>query len=114
MKVIKVLILLYCCICGFGYGLDTALDFWILAVAVGICQGGVQALSRSQFGKMVPKKEASEYFGFFDIFGKFADFFGPLIISLCALVLGSSKYGVLSLIILFILGLFFLCKSEKY
>lgn len=114
MKVIKVLILLYCCICAFGYGLDTELEFWILAVAVGICQGGVQALSRSQFGKMVPKKEASEYFGFFDIFGKFADFFGPLIISLCALVLGSSKYGVLSLIILFILGFFFLCKSEKY
>lgn len=113
VRVIKVLIIVYCGICIFGYGLDTAAEFWILAVAVGICQGGIQALSRSQFGKMVPKKESSEYFGFFDIFGKFADFFGPLMISFCALVFGSSKYGVLSLIVLFAIGLFFLCKSEK-
>ena len=70
VRVIKVLIIVYCGICIFGYGLDTAAEFWILAVAVGICQGGIQALSRSQFGKMVPKKESSEYFGFFDIFGK--------------------------------------------
>ena len=89
-------------ICAFGYNLDTALEFWILALCVGICQGGIQALSRSQFGKMIPKKESSEYFGFFDIFGKFADFFGPLIISACAFFLHSSKYGVLSLIILFV------------
>lgn len=71
----KVYIILYMGICVFGYSLDTALEFWILALCVGICQGGIQALSRSQFGKMIPKKESSEYFGFFDIFGKFADFF---------------------------------------
>lgn len=111
--VLKVYIVLYMCICAFGYGLDTALEFWILALCVGICQGGIQALSRSQFGKMIPKKESSEYFGFFDIFGKFADFFGPLIISACAFFLHSSKYGVLSLIVLFAIGLCFLCKSEK-
>lgn len=113
IRVLKVYIFLYMGICAFGYGLDTALEFWILAMCVGICQGGIQALSRSQFGKMIPKKESSEYFGFFDIFGKFADFFGPLIISACAFFLHSSKYGVLSLIILFAIGFCFLCKSEK-
>lgn len=113
IRVLKVYIVLYMGICAFGYSLDTALEFWILALCVGICQGGIQALSRSQFGKMIPKKESSEYFGFFDIFGKFADFFGPLIISACAFFLHSSKYGVLSLIILFAAGLCFLCKSEK-
>lgn len=113
IRVLKVYIVLYMGICAFGYSLDTAIEFWILAICVGICQGGVQALSRSQFGKMIPKKESSEYFGFFDIFGKFADFFGPLIISACAFFLHSSKYGVLSLIILFAIGLCFLCKSEK-
>lgn len=113
IRVLKAYIFLYMGICAFGYGLDTALEFWILAVCVGICQGGIQALSRSQFGKMIPKKESSEYFGFFDIFGKFADFFGPLIISACAFFLHSSKYGVLSLIILFAIGFCFLCKSEK-
>ncbi|MBP3460418.1 MAG: MFS transporter [Lachnospiraceae bacterium] len=113
IRVMKVYIILYMGICAFGYGLDTALEFWILALCVGICQGGIQALSRSQFGKMIPKKESSEYFGFFDIFGKFADFFGPLIISACAFFLHSSKYGVLSLIVLFATGFCFLCKSEK-
>ena len=113
LKIIKIFIICYCVICIFGYNLDTPTEFWILAVAVGMCQGGVQALSRSHFGKLIPKKEASEYFGFFDIFGKFADFFGPLILSVCALLFHSSKYGVLALIVLFIIGFILICKSEK-
>lgn len=113
MRLIKFFILMYGIICIFGYGLDTEIEFWILAVFVGICQGGIQALSRSQFGKLVPKKEASEYFGFFDIFGKFADFFGPLILAACAFFLNSSKYGVLALIILFVIGYILIYKSEK-
>ncbi len=113
LRIIKIFIVLYCFICIYGYGLSNATEFWILAVAVGMCQGGIQALSRSYFGKLIPKKEASEYFGFFDIFGKFADFFGPLIVSLCALILHNSKYGVLSLIVLFMIGFILICKSEK-
>lgn len=114
MKLIKIYIVLYCFICVYGFWLDSALDFWILATAVGMCQGGIQALSRSYFGKLIPKKEASEYFGFFDIFGKFADFMGPLIMSLCAFVLHTSSYGVLMLVVLFILGLILIQISEKY
>lgn len=113
IRIIKIFILIYCGICFYGYLLDSALDFWILAVLVGMCQGGIQALSRSYFGKLIPKKESSEYFGFFDIFGKFADFFGPLIISLCALIFHSSSYGVLALIFLFLIGLILIRKSEK-
>ena len=113
IRIIKIFILIYCGICFYGYLLDSALDFWILAVLVGMCQGGIQALSRSYFGKLIPKKESSEYFGFFDIFGKFADFFGPLIISLCALIFHSSSYGVLALIVLFLIGFILIRKSEK-
>lgn len=113
IRLIKIFILIYCVICIFGFGLDTEIEFWILAVAVGMCQGGIQALSRSHFGKLIPKEEASEYFGFFDIFGKFADFLGPLIIAACAFFLNSSRYGVLTLIVLFLLGLFFVFLSEK-
>lgn len=113
MNVLKVFIFLYMGICVFGFFLDTAIEFWILAFCVGMCQGGIQALSRSQFGKMVPKKESSEYFGIFDIFGKFADFMGPLLLSLFAVFLHTSKYGVLSLVVLFIIGFIFLCKSDK-
>ena len=113
MRMIKIFIFMYMGICVFGYGLDTEAEFWILAIAVGICQGGIQALSRSYFGKLIPKNEASEYFGFFDVFGKFADFFGPLIIAACAYFLKDSKYGVLSLIILFIAGFILISLSEK-
>lgn len=113
MRMIKIFILMYMGICVFGYGLDTEAEFWILAIAVGICQGGIQALSRSYYGKLIPKDESSEYFGFFDVFGKFADFFGPLIIAACAYFLNDSKYGVLSLIVLFIAGFILISLSEK-
>lgn len=114
MKLIKIFIIMYACISVFGYFLNTAVEFWILAVSVGMCQGGIQALSRSQFGKMIPKKESSEYFGFFDIFGKFADFIGPLILAGCAYFLGSSKYGVLALTVLFIIGFILIVISDQY
>ncbi len=114
MRMIKIFIFMYIAICIFGYGLDTELEFWILAVCVGICQGGIQALSRSYYGKLIPKDESSEYFGFFDVFGKFADFFGPLILAGCAFFLHNSKYGVLSLIVLFVIGFVLITLSEKY
>lgn len=112
LKLIKVFILAYIAICLFGYQLDKVWEFWVLAVAVGTCQGGIQALSRSYYGKLIPKEESNEYFGFFDIFGKFADFMGPLIISFCALVLGSSTYGILALVVLFVAGYLLVRKAE--
>ena len=113
LKMIKIFIVCYIAICVFGFQLDQAWEFWVLAVAVGLCQGGIQALSRSYYGKLIPKEASNEYFGFFDIFGKFADFFGPLIISFCAFVFHSSSYGVLALIFLFGLGLFLVFQSER-
>lgn len=113
LRLIKLFILLYMGICIFGFQLDKAWEFWVLAVAVGICQGGIQALSRSYFGKLIPKEESNEYFGFFDIFGKFADFFGPMIMSFCAIFLGSSSYGVLALIVLFAVGYLLIRASER-
>ncbi len=114
IKIIKFYIVGYMLICLFGYQLDKAWEFWVLAVAVGICQGGIQSLSRSYYGKLIPKKESSEYFGFFDIFGKFADFFGPVIMAFCAFVFGSSTYGILALILLFAFGFILLNISEKH
>ncbi len=113
LKLIRFFILCYIAICLFGYQLDKAWEFWVLAIAVGMCQGGIQSLSRAYYGKLIPKEEASEYFGFFDIFGKFADFFGPLIVALCAFIFGTSTYGILALALLFIIGFILLRKSEK-
>ena len=78
-----------------------------------MAQGGIQSLSRSYFGRLIPKNESNEYFGFFDIFGKFADFFGPMIMSFCALVLGSSTYGILGLLLLFVVGYILLRKIPE-
>ena len=113
LKLIRFFILCYIAICLFAYQLDKAWEFWLLAIAVGMCQGGIQSLSRSYYGKLIPKEEASEYFGFFDIFGKFADFFGPLIVAFCAFVFGTSTYGILALALLFLIGYLLLKKSEQ-
>jgi len=106
-KLITFFIIMYVFICFWGFNLSEAWEFWVLAILVGLCQGGIQALSRSYFGKMIPKDEASEYFGLFDIFGRFADFLGPLFVAGSSFLIGSSRYGILSLIVLFIAGLYF-------
>lgn len=113
LKMIKIFIVIYIGICIFGFQLDKQWEFWVLAVAVGLAMGGIQALSRSYFGKIVPKNESNEYFGFFDIFGKFADFFGPLIISASAFIFKASNYGVLALIVLFVIGLVLLGRIKE-
>jgi len=113
IKLIKVFIIIYAFICLYGYGLNTQFEFWSLAVSVGLVQGGIQSLSRAYYGKIIPKDESSEYFGFFDIFGKFADFFGPLLITISASLFGASKYGILALIILFAIGFVLINKVEK-
>lgn len=112
LTIIKVCILIYGFVAVFGFFLAHEWQFWMLAIIIGMAQGGVQSLSRSYFGQMVPKEKANEYFGFFDIFGKFADFMGPMLITFSSLVFGQSKYGILFLVILFVIGYSFLNKIE--
>ena len=112
-KLISACIIAYFAVAVYALQLDAAWKFWMMATFVGAFQGAIQALSRSYYGKIIPKDESSEYFGFFDVFGKFADFFGPLIISFCAYFFHNSKYGVLSLILLFAVGLILITLSEK-
>ncbi|MDD2592203.1 MAG: MFS transporter [Erysipelotrichaceae bacterium] len=113
LSLIKIFIVIYGLICIYGYGLNTQFEFWVLAVSVGLVQGGIQSLSRAYYGKIIPKDESSEYFGFFDIFGKFADFFGPLLITISASMFGASKYGILALIILFAIGFVLIDRIAK-
>ncbi|MEG1997660.1 MAG: MFS transporter, partial [Clostridiales bacterium] len=87
--------------------------FWILAVLVGTSQGGMQALSRSQFGKIIPRERSNEYYGFFDIFGKFATVIGPLLYSFSASVTNRSSVGIISLTLLFLLGIILLLLTPK-
>ncbi len=75
--------------------------FWVLAALVGTVQGGIQALSRSYFGKLVPQKRSAEYFGFYDVFGKFATVIGPLLYAMFYMLTDRASIGILSLLILF-------------
>jgi UMF1 family MFS transporter len=97
-------IFVYIIICIYAYFLKTTLDFWILAMLVASSQGGIQALSRSYFAKLVPKENANEFFGFYSIFYKFAAILGPFLVGLTTQLTGNTNSGVFSLIILFIIG----------
>lgn len=92
----------------------SSLLFWGMAVLVGMVQGGIQAVSRSYFGKIVPKERSNEFFGFFDIFGKFASVMGPALYAVIADLTGRSSYGVLCLILLFLIGFFMLLFGKKH
>jgi UMF1 family MFS transporter len=87
-----------------GYFMRNTWQFFALAILVGTVQGGSQALSRSLFARMIPKRKSSEYFGFFAVFEKFAGIAGPAVFALSVTFLGSSRLAVLSVILFFVLG----------
>ena len=97
-------LLVYTGICIFGYFLRTARDFWILAVVVGLVQGGTQALSRSVFATLVPKHKSGEFFGFFSVFEKFGGILGPLAFAVASQISGSSRIAIVSIIVFFVIG----------
>ena len=101
---IPVCIAAYAGIAVFAFFLTQQWQFWVLAVVVGMFQGGVQALSRSHFAKITPPEKSGEYFGLFDICGKGASFLGTMIVSVGSQLTGSANVGVGSLIVLFIIG----------
>lgn len=83
-----------------AFFLKTAVEFWILAILVGMFQGGIQALSRSYYGKIIPKDHANEYYGFYDIFGKTASVLGTFLVATTTAVTGNASAGVLSIAVL--------------
>ena len=111
-RLIQVSILAYFAIAVFALQLDKAWEFWFLAVCVAVFQGTIQALSRSYFAKIIPKEKSSEYFGFYDIFGKGAAFMGTTVMGVSTMVSGSSRYGVAVLSLMFLIGFFFFRKAE--
>lgn len=88
----------------YAFFLDSVLEFFALAVIIGLVQGGVQSLSRSFFGRLVPEGKGGEFFGFYNMMGKFATVLGPLLVALVALTTGSSRASIASLAILFLAG----------
>jgi UMF1 family MFS transporter len=102
----------YGIIATWGYFLNSVIEFWFLAWMVAVVQGGSQALSRSLYASMSPAARSGEFFGFFSVMEKASSFSGPLLFALAVAIFGSSRPGVLSLILFFIVGGFLLTRVD--
>ncbi len=96
-----------------AFWLKSATGFFALATLIGMFQGGVQGLSRSYFGRIIPKERSNEYFGFFDIFGKAAAVVGTVMVAIITDLTGNPSYGVLSIAILLFIGFVLLMEVQK-
>jgi MFS transporter, UMF1 family len=90
--------------CIAAFFISTVWHIFILGAMIGSAQGGIQALSRSYFARIVPKENSNEFFGFYNIFGKFAAIVGPTLMSLTTTITGNARYSVLAIIPLFLIG----------
>jgi UMF1 family MFS transporter len=87
-----------------AYFLDSALEFYLMAATLGLVQGGVQSLSRSLYGRLVPEGKSAEYFGFYNMVGKFGTVLGPALMAGVAVALASTRASILALLVLFVAG----------
>ncbi len=110
-KLITVCIMAYLGITIFAVFMNQQLHFWILAILVGMFQGGIQALSRSYFAKIIPAEKSGEYFGIMDICGKGASFLGTALVSVISQLTGSINKGVGAIAILFVIGILLFRKA---
>lgn len=103
-RMILVGIATYFAVVVVAFFISKSWHFWVLAMLVATAQGGIQSLSRSIYGKLVPKQRSAQFFGFYDIFGKFAAILGPFMVGYIGHLAGNTRVGVFSLIALFFLG----------
>ena len=101
---------IYACVVIGASIMSSPWHFYLMAAFIGLAQGGVQALSRSLYAQLIPIEKSGEYFGFFNLLGKFAAIIGPLLMSFTARVTSNPQQTILSLLVLFVLGAYFLRK----
>lgn len=107
-------IVVYSIVCVSGTMISTATHFYILAVVLGLVQGGVQALSRSMYAGLIPdQKSSTEFFGFYNMFGKFSAILGPFLVGITSLVTENSRASLLAILVLFVIGGALLIKVPK-
>jgi MFS transporter, UMF1 family len=102
-------ILVYIGVCLFASRMESQRGFFVIAVVIGLVQGGVQSLSRSYFARLIPAEKCGEYFGFYNMVGKFAAILGPTLMGITALVT-DTRTSILSLLLLFGGGLWLLTR----
>lgn len=109
---IQIAIAIYTLIIIYAYFMDSEFEFYMMAIAIGLVQGGIQSLSRSLYTRLIPQEKSAEFFGFYNVLGKFAALVGPLLIGWTSLITHDSRLSILSLIPLFAIGAWLLTKVE--
>ena len=110
---IKVGIITYMVSVFFAYFMSNLIHVFVLSTFIASAQGGIQALSRSYYAKIIPKENANEFFGFYNIFGKFAAIVGPFIMSLITTITHNPRYSILGIIPLFVVGYIIMLQLPK-
>jgi UMF1 family MFS transporter len=110
---IYIAIIVYTGVTVWAYYLETVTEFYMMAIAIGLVQGGVQSLSRSYYARLIPPDKSAEFFGFYGMLGKFATIIGPFMMGWVAVLTGSTRFAILSIAVLFIIGLVLLMKVDE-
>ena len=111
---IMLCLVIYILITFISYGLNTIFEFYLIAVLIGLAQGGIQALSRSYYARIIPSHRSSEYFGVYNMLGKFAALLGPLLVGVITYYTDDSRLGMLSISLFFIIGIYFFKKQTNF
>jgi UMF1 family MFS transporter len=109
---IYVAIAVYCLVVLWAARMESAAEFYVLAVVIGLVQGGIQSLSRSLYARLIPADKSAEFFGFYNMLGKFAAVVGPVMVGWVSLASGEPRLSLLSLLLLFGLGAWFLSRVD--
>jgi UMF1 family MFS transporter len=106
-------IFVYLLVILWAYHMSREWEFYALAAAIGLVQGGVQALSRSFYARLIPAEHSGEFFGFYNMLGKFAAVLGPITVGWVAVATGSARASILSISVLFVLGAVILARVPE-
>lgn len=111
-QMIALAILIYCIVVIWAWQMTAQWEFYALAVTIGLVQGGVQSMSRALFARIIPQHSAGRFFGLFNMMGKFAAIIGPMLVASVGVATGNPRDGILSVLLLFIAGAWFLAKVD--
>ena len=103
----------YCAVTFYAVFMTQVSEFYIMATAIGCVQGAIQSMSRSYYGRLIPAERAGEFYGFYNMMGKFAAVLGPLLMGTTALITGNSRTAIVSLVVLFVGGAVLLTISYR-
>ncbi|MBH44391.1 MAG: MFS transporter [Gammaproteobacteria bacterium] len=110
---IKICLFIYIIITFISFNLTSIYEFYLIAILIGLVQGGIQALSRSYYARLIPRNRSSELYGVYNMLGKFAALIGPLVVGLVSYMFDSTRIGILSLSLFFIFGIYLFNKQSR-